>query len=246
VNHKLSGSKYHLALLCAYPFRPDVVWPDRPAGTSAKVGNATHAIVEVGQRRRIERNPYLADPVVDCELEAYPLARRANAWLDEVSVPRAVEVAIIYDAATDTARLAPSGGHREYGALGPMEIPTTLDLVWTDAEEVTVRDLKTGQKRYAHVEQLYIQALAASRLYGLSRAKVGFLWARKTKCEADSLEDLGPGELEAESWRAASVMRRLPVAQPEPGDHCFSCPLGREMCPAHSREADESLQAAGE
>jgi hypothetical protein len=166
------------------------------------------------------------------ELEAAPIARRALDWIAQGPAPYASEVAIIYDAATDTARKVEPTGPREYGAIGPTEIPTTLDLVWIhDDDTITIRDLKTGKKP-AHMEQLYIQALAATRLYGKQRARVGFLWARRTKCEADPLEDLGPGELEAESWRAASVLRRLPVAQPVSGDACWFCPA-RPQCPAH-------------
>jgi hypothetical protein len=171
------------------------------------------------------------------DLEAYPVARQANAWLDGADVPAAVEIAIVYDAAADTARALPRGKHRDYGELGPMELPTTLDLVWLADDHVVVRDLKTGSRSHAKIEQLYIQALAASRLYGVERARVGFLWARKTKCEADPLDEIGPGELEAESWRAASVMRRLPMAEPQPGAHCWFCPA-KEVCPAQSRDAE--------
>lgn len=235
----LSGSRYHLALVCAYPFRPDVSCPERPGGEAAKIGTSTHTLVEchfTGEEKTTDR-----------ELEARPIANQAIKWLSLHPRPTAVEVAIIYNAYTDTAREVKGAGHRNYGTLDPGDIPTTLDLVWTspDSDVVTVRDLKTGSRSHAHVEQLEIQALAASRLYGKKRAQHGFLWARKTKCDGDPLEEMGPGELEAESWRAASAVRSLPMAMPVTGSHCYLCPLGRENCPAHS-EQGERLSMTGE
>jgi hypothetical protein len=228
--NRLSGSRYWLATQCRYPFRPNVAWEERvwPAGL---LGTAVHSLVEAHQLTRIHDELHVP-PQSPHDLEAYPIARQANAWLDNADIPHAVEVAIVYDAATDTARQLPKGKHRDYGELGPMEIPTTLDLVWLTDTHVIIRDLKSGKKQNAHPEQLHIQALAAARLYGRERALVGFLWARKTKADADALEELGPGELEAESWRAASIMRRLPMAQPEPGDWCWACPA-KPTCPAH-------------
>ncbi len=235
----LSGSRYHLAIQCGYPFRPDVTCNERASGEAARIGTAVHALVEAHfNGRKVE---------TDRDLEAYPLARQTITWLSKIPSPTAVEVAIVYNAYTDTAREVKGAGHRDYGPLEPGDLPTTLDLVWNlpGSDHVTVRDLKTGSKSHAHVEQLEIQSLAASRLYGKSRVQHGFLWARKTKCDGDPVQEMGPGELEGESWRAASVMRRLPIAQPNPGDHCWFCPLGRENCPAHSRVA-EDLSMTGE
>ncbi len=228
----LSGSRYALALQCAYPFRPDVTCPERPSGEAARIGTAAHSLVEAHFTGRVVDD--------DRDLEARPIANQAIKWLSAIAKPTAVEVAIIYNAYTDTAREVKGAGHRNYGALEPGDIPTTLDLVWDHPEHdsVIVYDLKTGSKSHAHVEQLEIQALAVSRLYGRASAQHGFLWARKTKCEGDALTTMSPAALEAESWRAASVVRRLPMAMPEPGNHCFLCPLGRENCPAHSREAE--------
>lgn len=228
----LSGSAYWHALLCAYAYRPDVECPERPSGEAARIGIAGHSLVAeaFGGPAHVE---------TDRDLEAHPIARQAIKWLNKQDrKPNGVEVAIVYNAFTDTAREVKGAGHREYGPLASGDIPTTLDLVWIEADRVTVRDLKTGSKGHAHREQLEIQALAASRLYDRPFAEHGFLWARKTKCDSDELTEMGPSELEGESWRAASVMRRLPMAQPQPGQHCWLCPLGMDRCPAHSGEAE--------
>lgn len=233
----LSGSRYHLAQKCLYPFRPDVTCPERPSGEAARIGTAAHSLVEAHFNGRKAKS--------DRDLEAFPIARQAIGWLENVEVPTAVEVAIVYNALTDTAREVTGAGHRDYGTLAPGEIPTTLDLVWVEDDAVVVNDLKTGSKTHAHVEQLEIQSLAASRLYKRPRARHAFLWARKTKAERDPLVEMSEGDLEMESWRAASLVRRLPMARPETGDHCWFCPLGKENCPAYSREAT-SLPLAGE
>ncbi len=224
---RLSGSRYHLAVVCSYPVRPDVEVEDRPAGQAARIGTAVHGMVDAYVRG--EPEPEFVEA-----LEAAPIARRVLTWLDTQPRPHSSEIAIAYDPTTDTARKLDVTSHRAYGELAPTEVPTTLDLLWLEDGAVVVRDLKTGAKGSAHVEQLYFQALAATRLLGVSRARVGFLWGRKTKCEADALEELGPGELEVESWRASSIVRRLPVAQPTPGDHCrrYWCPAF-SSCPAH-------------
>lgn len=234
---KLSGSRYHHALLCAWPYRPDVEVPPQPSGAAARLGTAVHALVDAHVSGR-------AEPDLPELLEAAPIARQAIAWLGKREKPHASEIAIAYDPTTDTARLLDvSGGHRAYGKLAPTEIPTTLDLLWLHEGHVVVADLKTGKKANAHPEQLYLQALAATRLLDRPRAHVHFVWARKTKCEADAPEELGPGELEVESWRASSLVRRLPVAQPQPGDGCWFCPA-KPACPAHAAPTEQDRAEA--
>ena len=242
MTHRVSGSKYGLAQVCAYWARADVVCPPRSVGDAAKLGTAVHAIVEYEQCARMG-HPRPA-PNSPHDLEAYPMARQANAWLAANDVPTYVEVPIIYNAAADTARLAETSGHRGYKGVGPMDIPTTLDLLWVGHESIDVVDLKTGQERHAHPEQLDIQALAASRLFGKASARVGFLFARKTKVIPPKWRELDEDALAGEAFLAASVMRSLPMAQPNPGPHCFACPLGRDACPAHQAPSAEDMAEA--
>lgn len=227
---RLSGSRYHLAVLCGYAFRPDIHVPERPPGPAALLGTETHSYVEAKKK---------GEDVAFYSPDAIRIGERAVAWLEDVDVPTAIEIPIVYDAEADTARRVEAKGHREYGDVHEMEIPVTLDLVWVYDDHVVVRDLKTGSKSHAHREQLIIQALAATRLYGKRRARVGFLWARKTKADADDLEELDEATLEAESWRVASVLRSIPRARPMTGTHCFYCPLGRDMCPAHQQPTND-------
>lgn len=246
MNHRVSGSKYSLAQVCAYWARADVVCPPRPVGDAAKLGTAVHALVEYEQRVRMGSGAPagLEVPNSPHDIEAYPMARQANAWLATREVPTHVEIPIIYDAEADTARVAETSGHRGYRDVGPMQIPTTLDLLWFGGGILEVVDLKTGQERHAHPEQLDIQALAASRLFGKATARVGFLFARKTKVIPPKWRELDEAALAAEAFLAASVMRSLPMAQPNPGPHCWTCPLGRDACPAHQAPSAEDMAEA--
>lgn len=222
---RLSGSRLHLAVLCSYSFREDVDVPERESGAAAKLGSEAHSFVESAMSSKAG-GPWSED--------AARIGGQAVAWLQDVDVPTSLELAIVYDAATDTARRVEAKGHREYGDLKPSEIPTTLDLLWDYPDEdcVEVRDLKTGKREHAHMEQLEIQALAAARLFGRSKARVGFLFARKTKCDADPLVELDAAALDAIAWKVASVVSGIPTATPITGQHCWLCPLGRDACPA--------------
>lgn len=196
------------------------------------LGNEAHGYVEA------KVQGFEPPPVSD---DAKRIGETACAWLDDVDVPTGVEIAIVYDAGTDTARRVHPKNHREYGELGQLEIPMTLDLFWDLPEEdcVVIRDLKTGKKEHAHVEQLEMQALGLTRLLGRSKARVGFLWARKTKTEAPPLIELSASDLEAAAWRAASVMLGIPTSTPVTGQQCWLCPLGRAACPAHQEPNEQ-------
>lgn len=210
---------------------------------AAALGTETHSYVEVSLAGQNVAAQFFGD-------DAKKMGDQALHWIDDVGVPTAVEIKIIYNAETDTARppkLPPERmkAPREYGEFSAVEMPMTLDLVWVHDDHVAIRDLKTGKKENAHPEQLLVQALGATRLYKKPLAKVGFLFARKTKCEADRATDLGPDALEAASWEMASTLRRLPLAQPTPGDGqvCWFCPA-RPACPAHQQPTEEERKTA--
>lgn len=235
MSHHLSGSRYHLAVGaledppqgCVYWARPEIDLPVQEVGRAGKIGNASHAHVAAYAQGRTP-----PEPETEEEWEALPIGRRVVAWLDDVGIPTAVEIAIAYDTATDTARRIEVGWHRDYADLRPTEIPTTLDFVWVTDDAVEVVDLKAGKRQNAHKEQLHIQGLASARLFGRPLARVAFTFARQTKCGRDPWEEMDADRLEGEAWRAAAVMRRLPVAQPQPGNWCWRCPLGRANCSA--------------
>ncbi len=199
-----------------------------------------HSLVEIEQLIRMGREDVakatlarLADPMA-LMLEAVPMARQANAWLATLPPPTEVEVPILYNTETGQSRIAEIDGPRGYKGVGPPDIPTTLDLLWVDGDHVIVVDLKTGQPRYAHQEQLDIQALAAARLFGKPRAEVGFLFARKTKVIPPDWRRID--DLEGEAFLASAVMRSLPTSRPTPGPYCWTCPIS-QTCPEMERRS---------
>lgn len=240
-SHHGSASTYHRLIQCSYWARLDVE-QFRRENKAGDLGTETHSYVECSLAGLEVASMFFTD-------EATRIGNQVLQWLDEAGRPDHVESAIIYDTVKDAARdpLPREDGqaraHRDYGPFSPLEMPGTSDYVWVFDDHVVIRDLKTGKKENAHREQLVVQALQATRRYGKLFAKVGFLFGRKTKVEAPKLETIGPDELEAASWEMASTLRRLPMAQPTPGEACWFCPA-RPACPAHQEPTEEERKSA--
>ena len=126
-----------------------------------------------------------------------------------------------------------------------MVLPGTLDLVAIADGALWIPDLKTGKQQNAHPEQLYAQAVAASRRYGITKAFVGFVFARKTKCAEPAWEPLDADRLDYEAGRIRRTLRTLPTSRPVVNDGCVYCPA-RDACPAQQRApigVEESIDA---
>lgn len=237
---RLTGSRYHLAILCAYPFRPDVDVRDTTQSEAAALGSEAHLYVETVCKGGDVGPLFLSE-------NATRIGKQVMGWLATQPKPTAVEIKLVYDAATDTARMVDEAkypGARNYGPTTASEIPVTLDMVWDLGSSVRCRDLKTGKKDYAHREQLVIQALAASRYYGRQTAEIGFVWGRLTKCEADPIETLEADDLIAAGWEVAATMTGIPNATTATGSHCYFCPARKQGCPAHAEPTEQERTEA--
>lgn len=235
--HHLSMSRMSLAYLCAYGFRPDVAQYPRPPGRPARVGSNVHTLIE----QHVKGKPLslIGDESEQAEaLEMFspPLM----AWLDRTTWT-ACEIGIRYDAAADKSEMGARRGEAGYSEVTPSVLIGTLDLVHVDGDLVTVVDAKSG-KLVKDTEQLRAQAVAASRLYGAKRARVGYVYARKTKCDEPKWLDLSEDDLDVEAGRIGTLLRKLPMAEPNPCDHCWKCDA-RPGCPAYGAEAAESRMA---
>lgn len=233
--HRLSISKMSLALVCTHSFRMDVQANPRPVGPEARIGTHTHDMVALD----LGVPPPKREDVDPTEVAAaMVLYRSAMTWVG----PRRdrvlnAELGIRYDASTDRAVVGPRRGEPGYDDVGAMVLPGTLDLLLRGADAVLeVVDLKTGKKDYETPWQLYAQAVAASRLFGEKVVRVGYLYARKTKCDEPAWETLDEDRLDEEAGRIAKTLRRLPMAEPERGDWCFRCDA-REACPKWQSDA---------
>lgn len=232
-----------LAYICSYGFRSDVEQYPRPSGREARIGTLVHSMAEafvMGEPAPDRGEPTelaAARELFSAPLQAYLGAQKWTNW----------EIGLRYNAETDTTERAPRRGEPGYDDVGAMVLPMTLDGVSLEGDCVTVLDLKSG-KLVSDTEQLRAQAVAASRLYNAKRAKVGYLYARKTKCDEPVLTELDEDALDVEAGRIGTLLRRLPMTEPVPGDHCWRCDA-RPGCPAYGAEATEKsaseLEAAG-
>ena len=79
--------------------------------------------------------------------------------------------------------------------------------------------------------------------------EIGYVRALKTKVEVLDVEVLDADRLDEEAGRNAGALRRLPIAEPAPGERwCWKC-SARPHCPAFGAAAAEAkmedLEAAG-
>ncbi len=233
-------SKVHAT--CLFPFRADVPVVVRPPGKEARVGSITHKLME-SHVNKVDVSHDDVDPhelAIAMGLYHGPL----RGFLDSRKW-EACELGLRYDAETDTATRGPRRGEPGYDEHGPMVLPGTLDLVAIADGALWVDDLKTGKQQNAHPEQLYAQAVAASRFYGINRVFVGFSFARKTKCDEPKWEPLDADRLDAEAGRLRRMLRMIPTAEPVINDACVYCDA-RDACPAQQRApigADENTDA---
>lgn len=240
-------SKLALAHQCAWSFRLDSPRHEREPGAAARIGTLVHTIVEA-RAKGVDARPDVLAPMADPTELAEAAALASPSLLAFVTSRKwtASEIGLVYDARSDVARVGPTRASG-YGSVGAHELPGTLDLVEVRDECVDVLDLKSG-KLVQDREQLYGQAVAAARFYGVSKARVGYLYARKTKCDEPQWEELDADRLDEEAGRIAKLLRHLPVSKPVANPDCWKCD-SRPSCPAFgaARAEDEAreLEAAG-
>jgi hypothetical protein len=116
-----------------------------------------------------------------------------------------------------------------------MALRGTLDLVHVEGCAGWVIDLKSGKKQDDY-DQLYAQAVAVSRFYGLKVVHVAYAYARKTKFDEPVYEMLDADRLDLEAGRIARTLRRLPMAEPVRGEWCWRCDA-RQGCGAWASDA---------
>lgn len=237
-------SKVGMAYLCGYGFREDVPSLPRLVGKAARIGSATHAIVD----SVVNGTPFddtAHDPedlaaayaIYEGPLTAFVASR---SWT-------VCEVGYRYDSQADTAERGPRRGEDGYDDVAPHVMHGTVDLVHVEGDEALCVDLKTG-KPPEDAEQLYAQAVAISRAHGVKRVRVQYARALKTKLDILNDEVLDEDRLDAEAGRQARLLRMLPVSQPVPGEWCWKCDAW-QSCPAkrdgRSDDQQRELEAGG-
>ncbi len=222
-------SKAHA--VCLYPFRGDVGVTERPSGKEARIGNVTHKLAEC----HVNKLDVSHDDVDPHDLaSAMALFHGPLRGFLDSRKWEACEIGFRYDAENDETTKGPRRGEPGYGDHGGMVLPGTLDLVALADGALWIADLKTGKQANTHPEQLYAQAVAASRYYNATRVFVGFVFARKTKCDEPKWEPLDADRLDYEAGKLRRSLRMIPTAEPIVNSACVYC-AARDVCPAQQR-----------
>lgn len=166
---------------------------------------------------------------------------------------QACELPVVYDVATDKARVIPnSNGHRDYSTVRATELPSTQDLVaYTPGKAGLVIDYKTGLQAdvdpAATNRQLANGALALARLYGLQRVTVGLAFVADDGTMRPDMAELDELDIEAFAQELRELVAKIPEAQPTPGPWCKRkwCNAFRTgVCPAQQQVATTIPKAA--
>lgn len=175
--------------------------------------------------------------------EPFRHAKQAYLWLlkdSSIGLPTHVELGFIYNTNTDKAELGPRRGEPGYEVIPEGCIRGTFDMVWVNGKAGTVIDYKTGKVENAHKDQLHVQAIAASRIWGLSTVATGFLFSRLTKVIPPVFETMMTDRLDLEAGALYQDLKRLPLAEPVTGDWCRWCEIVPESCPAWNNSEGEN------
>lgn len=234
----ITASKIHAARRCGYAFRPDVPKTPREPGKSAVMGTAAHEELEalINSWPPLHPEPW---PIPKGWAESKRHAHQAYRWVYGFGRPTHVEKGFIYNTETDTAEIGPRRGEPGYDVTPDHCIRGTFDMVWVNGDAGTVIDYKTGKVENAHVDQLNIQAVAASRIWGLKTVRVGFLFSRLTKVIEPKFERLSTDDLDSEAGGFRKLLKVIPTAEPTQGDHCRWCDVTPGACPVWANGTEQ-------
>lgn len=243
----ISGSRAGLLPLCQHHARDDIKHPTtQPDNKLATRGTTGHRVIQ----GHYDNGGPLAD--IAPMLVALPISDRqylAETYdrFKESRVSRAPfksEQAFAFSVRDNSSKaLGRLSGHRAYEGLiaRSHEIPSTLDLEHFDARSRTVHvgDIKIGEGNEARAEladaQLRFNAMSAARAHNADRAIVTVIHLSPDGVDPRQWE-MSRADIDAEAEKIIALTARIPGAEPQPGDHCFSmwCPL-RGTCSATVR-----------
>lgn len=216
--------------------RPEIDIPDDPPGKPALIGSAVHALAAEHTQLYKPFDRSKVDPHVLAEALSIfhgPLKGWVEAWVASPG-EHFVEARYRYDAEEHRAFAVAERGTPEHTHAGPMQLTAEMDFVTVLPTHIEVIDLKTGQKRNTDESQLRGYSVVAERVWGRPVVKSAFLYAKKTKLDMTDWIEADVDRLEAEAGNLRRILRTLPQAKAEKGDHCYRCPLGKRrfgLCP---------------
>lgn len=215
---RLTASALPRARHCAWPYRSDVAYPERPAGRAADEGTDVHEMLEC----------YLAGEEIPIK------GPRALVIFEQVllaGISGRPEVAFAIDVETGGARVIGERLKRDYGVLKDSEIALTVD--WVNGGEVG--DLKTGFAGHVTHPRENLQLLAgcyaACKVAGTTSGVARIVIAREDEFVPLSAQLEGPEWMDAVLSELREIHFRTRLPSPAvAGEHCSFCPaLG--ACP---------------
>lgn len=227
---KLSMSKLGLSAKCLYSFRADVPSVERPTGKAAALGSIVHALAEA----HVTGKAFADDVDLTLLAEAKAIFDGPLRGFLDSHTWTVCERGYEYDSNADTCKDGPRRGELGYGDVPGHVLYGTVDLVHVEGDAAFVVDLKTG-KPPSDAEQLYGQAVAISRRFGVNEVRVMYARALKTKCDPLDDQTLDMDRLDAEAGRIRRRLRLLPTAEPTPGEWCWKCDAW-SSCPAQRND----------
>ena len=223
-------SKLGTATKCLHGFRGDVPTFPRPTGDPAERGKIVHSLVE----SRVNGTPFSYDGSLTLLAEAKAIFAGPLTGFVDSRKWTVCERGYRYDSVNDTCVDGPRRGEPGYEDVPDHVLYGTVDLVAIEGDTALVVDVKTG-KPPKDPEQLYGQAVAISRRFGVPNARVMYARALKTKLELLDEELLDADRLDAEAGRIRRRLRLLPDAEPERGEWCWNCDT-RPVCSKWPRD----------
>lgn len=154
-----------------------------------------------------------------------------------------VEVKVAIDVSTGEGRIIGDGAGRDYGSLGPFEIPGSIDVLAIDIDTVVIIDWKTGHKEVDPASrnwQLWGYALVACRALGKSKARIYIAYTNQPGQPIDEYEldamDLADfaARLAQLHVREAALKHSYKAGQTpstREGPHCRHC-TSKSVCPS--------------
>lgn len=248
MRHRLSPSNLKLATECMYWARPDVIYDDQPTGKKARIGTLVHRMAEAIAIPTAVTKAHTED--LDEVAEALsivngPLTGWIEAWRSE-DVPRHVELSLRYDVETGVSRKYPRRGADGYERPLMTEMGGEMDLVRElDPETGEIIDLKTGDPRWFAESQLFAYGVIGRAFFGWKKVRVAFLRALKTKVSMTPWVELDEDALDEQAGKMRRMLRLLPDARPQPGEHCWLCDARKAgVCPAHHEVNEDEREEA--
>ncbi len=226
-----------ILLLCQFSLRDDVATEELPPSPAAKDGDTGHIVqgplLMTGKDHpeavKLLRTKAMRDVYEIFKPWSLAMHERFKKTLQ-------IEIPAKYDFRENTATSLYLRSKREY-ELGPTEIATTCDIIYTDEEGVLcVDDMKLGHFAPPPAqdnEQMKTMGVVFGALRRVDKVRLRIIHKSDmspTPYEMDKID------MDAHALRLREAFTDVSKAEPNPGPHCKYCPA--VACPKDARKTE--------